>query len=402
MKTFCRISIPLPVSLLLLMIGASCVLTGVFASGPVGSSDAAVAYQVNPTHNAVNNTLGLKPPLKVKWSVDLGGTASYALIIKNGVFVIGGSTSTLYALNAQTGKPVWSEPVPPGYGPWIGAAYDNGIVFVVPANTPSYNGGAIFAFNAKNGAPVWMASLPNQAFYDSPPTALNGIVYTGGAEDGGTVYAVNEKDGNIIWTANVQNGQDSSPVVTTQGVYVSYVCPQTYDFSPVTGNQLWNFNGPCEGGGGNTAVLFGGNLYVRDALFYPTSGLILDAATGSMVGGFNSAFAPVFEGGGGVYTESGSLTAVNLTTQRNIWSAAPALGDSYGSSPVVANGIVYVGTSEGYLLGYGGKTGNNVVNMNLGYPISANEGGSPQAGLAVAQGLLIVAASNELIALEHQ
>ena len=91
----------------------------------------------------------------------------------------------------------------------------------------------------------------------------NGTVYTGGAGSGGTLYAYAESSGHLNWRASVENGDSSSPVVTKAGVFVSYACPQTYQFNPRSGAQVWHYSGPCEGGGGSTAVLHGKFLYVE-------------------------------------------------------------------------------------------------------------------------------------------
>ena len=80
---------------------------------------------------------------------------------------------------------------------------------------------------------------------------------------GGTLYAVDTAGGAIDWTGSVENGDHSSPVVTDDGVYVSYACDVSYKFDPTTGADLWTHTTGCEGGGGSTSVLHGSSLYVR-------------------------------------------------------------------------------------------------------------------------------------------
>jgi outer membrane protein assembly factor BamB len=353
-----------------------------------------LTYQITPTHTGSISTIGLKPPLKVKWNADLGATASYSLIVDDKVFVIANSNpSMIYALKVRNGETVWSQPSPSGWGNWIGIAYEKGKIFAVPS---SVNGaGAMAAYDAKTGKQIWTTNLETQYSYSSPPTALNGIVYTGGAGSGGTVYAVSEKDGTVLWTGSVENGDDSSPVVTSTGVYVSYACPQTYRFDPQSGSQIWHFQGQCEGGGGATPVLYDGLLYVRDVYNYSTDGITLKASDGTYVGGFNSSFAPTFLGGTAFYTEDSSLTAVQLSSGKTLWSAGPPNGDSFSISPIVVNKVVYVGTAAGLLVGYDAASGKNVVSVSMGNPIS---GGGQYAGLSAGQGLLVVPAGNAVVA----
>jgi outer membrane protein assembly factor BamB len=95
---------------------------------------------------------------------------------------------------------------------------------------------------------------------------------------------------------------------------------------------------------------------------------------------------------------------VNTTSGTNVWNAVPPSGSSYSTPPIVVDGVVYVGTDAGKLLGYRSATGKNVVSVDMGSPISAAETGSvgsPESGLAAADGFLLVPASTHLVALHH-
>jgi len=371
--------------------------------------DQAVTYQINASHTGINNTKGLTPPLAVKWSVNLNATVGYPLIAGGRVFVLAGdsnvNTVNLYALDSKTGKALWGPVnIPEGAYWWAAAAYDNGVVYVVPDSTAGFSSGAMYAFNAKTGKQIWAATLNGQYLFSSPPTAGNGMVYTGGAGSGGTVYAVREKNGSVVWTGSVENGDSSSPVVTKNGVFVSYSCPQTYDFNPKSGGQIWHFSGQCEGGGGATMALYRGLLYVRDTYNYSTNSIILKASDGSMVGGFNTTFIPAFLNNTGFYATSSTLSAVDLMSGNSIWAAAPPSGDSYASPPVVVNGVVYVGTANGLVIGYKGSNGTQRASVSVGAGISAFDGGgysSPLAGLNAAQGMIVVPAGTYVVALQH-
>jgi outer membrane protein assembly factor BamB len=399
MLRFCALAILLPAALI------AC------AFGQLAAVDEAVTYQINPTHTGAHNTPGLYPPLNILWSVNLGATVSYPVLAGGNVFVLAGdstvNTVSLYALDARTGVTLWGPvTIPEGAYWWAAAAYDNGTVFVVPDATSGFSSGAIFAYAASSGDLLWTATLPSQYLYNSPPTALNGIIYTAGAGVGGTLYAVDESDGKVLWTGEVANGNNSSPVVTSSGVYVSYVCPNVYDFAPRGGKLIWSYSPDCDGGGGNTPVLYEGNLYVRDASVYTGyNGGVFNSATGALDGYFNSNFAPAFSNGTGLYTETNLMTAFTVSTGATAWTASPANGDSYSSAPIIVNGIVYIGTSEGKLLGYSLTTGKRLVSMSMGSSIQAGDGdsySSPQSGLAAAGGELFVPASNTLVALGHE
>jgi outer membrane protein assembly factor BamB len=346
---------------------------------------------------------GSTPPLTVRWSVNVGGTASYPIIIGGKIFVIGGgSPSGLYALDEQTGSILWSQATPAGYGGWVGAAYDNGVLFVVPYDVPGLNSGAMFAFSAADGHQIWSTILPGQSFFTSAPTAVNGIVYTGGAESGGTVYAVRESDGTLLWTGSVENGDSSAPAVTADGMYVSYACPQSYKFKPTSGQLIWHYSGVCEGGGGDSVAIYQGLVYVRDTLRnYPTDGITLSTTSGLYQGGFNSHYSPVFWQNTAFYTEQSSLSAVDLTSSQTLWEVGPQGGDSFSCAPIVVNGIVYAGTMNGNLYGYSSATGSTVFSANLGPSISCPEYSNvPLPGLSAGDGLLVVPVGSQVVALQ--
>jgi outer membrane protein assembly factor BamB len=134
------------------------------------------------------------PPLELKWSRDFStsgvDTISYPLIAGGMVFVTTANTNgnygnTLLALNENTGATIWSADLPGTYF-FADAAYDSGKVFVVNFD------GLMKAFDAASGNLLWSVNLPDQYAFTSPPTAVNGVVFIGGAGSGGTLYAVDE------------------------------------------------------------------------------------------------------------------------------------------------------------------------------------------------------------------
>lgn len=379
------------------------VVTCVLAVAPFAFGQGSLGFQITPDHQGALYFPSMDPPLSLKWSTSLGATVSYPIIVGTRIFVISStSPPELLGLDAGTGHILWSQPTPTNYGGWVGAAYDNGVLFVVPYDVPGLNRGAIFAYSAVDGHFIWRATLPGQSFFTSAPTAVNGIVYTGGTESGGTVYAVRESDGTLLWMQEVENGDSSAPAVTSDGVYVSYACPQTYKFNPTSGNLIWHFSGKCEGGGGDSVAIYQGQVYVRD-LFgnYPTDGITLNSSTGLFTGGFNSKYSPSFWQGTAFYTEENSLTAVNVTTSQTLWDTFPQGGDNYSCAPIVVNGVVYVGGSGGNLYGYSAANGSTLFSTNVGQGISCPETDSvPLPGLSAGNGILLVPAGTELVAFQ--
>ncbi|HYZ57602.1 MAG TPA: PQQ-binding-like beta-propeller repeat protein [Streptosporangiaceae bacterium] len=365
--------------------------TGTAATGtaPAGPTSA-VAYQIGISHDGYSGDTSIVAPLTHRWSVNFAGPVSYPLIAGGKVFVTVASNSgygtTLYALDKATGATIWSQPISGTYF-WSNAAYDSGQVFVV-----NYDG-LLRAFDANTGTLSWSVQLPGQYSFSSPPTANRGVVYVGGAGSGGTLYAVSETNGTVLWTQPVQNGDHSSPALDSTSVLVSYACGLTYAFNRTTGQQQWFSNGPCEGGGGKTAVYHGGMVYTRDF----TGNKILAANTGNQLGTFQAGPAPAFDGNVGLFLNGGVLTA--SSGGQTVWTFS---GDgSLDTAPIAVGNTVYVGSSSGMLYGLNVSNGSVVWSTNVGAGIPAPDEqnvSQPLTGLGAGQGLLVVPAGDELAA----
>jgi len=360
--------------------------------------DKSVAWQNNPTHDGFDPSSPLVPPLTLKWTHNLSASVfsiSYPLIAQGLVFVTTATNQgdTLMALDEHSGTTVWSADV--GGCCFVNAAYDSGKVFVVNEM------GLMKAFDAANGTLLWSVHLPGQSEFTSPPTAANGIVFTGGAGSGGTLYAVNEANGAVLWTMPVANGDHSSPAVILGNVFVSYACPQAYAFSTSTGQQLWNYpsacpNG-CEGGGGKTPVVHAAQLYVRDSFCTQTNGVVLNANTGTMIRGFNSDRPPAFFGNVALFLQNGTLSGVNAQNGQVLWSFA---GDGgLTSPPLVVNQTIYVGSSSGTLYGLN-TSGQQIWSTQVGASIPAPDEQNPfsATGLGAGDRLLVVPTASTLTA----
>jgi len=230
------------------------------------------------------------------------------------------------------------------------------------------------------------------------------VVYIGGAgslsaSGSGTLYAVDEQDGTVKWSVLLQNGgDDSSPAVTSTGVFVAFACNQVYDFSPQDGSLIWQHSG-CSGGGGSTPVLFGGRLYVGDSL---TEKLMFDAPTGAVLGTFPAGPPPAFSGSTGFFLSGSILKARDAYSGAVRWSFT---GDgTLSSAPIVDNGYVYIGSRSGNVYALDASTGANVWTGNIGVAVQTTESpvSRPHTGLGAGDDLVVVPASTLLVAYQSQ
>lgn len=357
-------------------------IAGVAAAGQALASpgDQATAYQNDVAHDGYISDAGLSAPLTQAWSITLPSAVSYPLIVNGLVYVT--TNDTLYALNQATGSTVWSHGISGGPG----LTYDRGRIFVVSG------GGLLTAFDPASGSIDWSKQLPGQWSFSSAPTAANGIVYTGGAGSGGTVYAVRERDGQLLWTQAVENGDDSSPAVDSQGVYVTYAAQEDYAFDPLSGSLLWHHSTCCEGGGGATPVVASGVVLSPG---FAAGNLILDASDGSELGPYNADHTPAVANDVAFMLSGSTLTAVKNAGQGvNAWTFSIGTLDT---APLVAGGLVFIGSSGGILPTSGSvfaldaATGTTVWSTN-------NVGAAVSGNMGAANGTLIVPAGSQLVA----
>jgi len=386
--------------------GSSATITATYGSIPTPPLSQTVAYQIDYAHSGTAVFPGsITFPSNPAWSITLNGAISYPLIAGGMVYVTTSSPVTgtgygtsLYALSEQTGAIVWGPVAISGTYYWSNAAYDHGKIFVINFD------GLLRSFDATTGTPGWSKQLPGQYAFSSPPTAINGIVYLGGAGSGGTLYAVDETTGNVLWTAGVMNGDESSPAVSSDGVFVSYPC-QVYKFDPIAGALLWHYSGPCEGGGGKTSAYANGLLYVRDFINYNFPfGQIYDATSGTQVGTFDVGTTqvgpiPAIGAATGFFLNSGSLQAIDQTSHNVLWSFA---GDGrLVSAPIVINQAAIVGSSSGNVYALDASTGTTLWAGSAGASIAAPDEqnvSEPLTGFGAGEGYLIVPAGNVLTA----
>lgn len=366
--------------------------TTTFAVNPTTTN--AVAFQIDADHSGVMNFDPVSFPTQSAWTANLNGQPSYALIADGKVFVtvdVSGN-SQLLALEENTGAVVWG---PISLSGAANAAYEAGSVFVVSGDYGTAD--VMQAYDAATGSLEWSTQMSGQYAFSSGPTARDGFVYTGGAGVGGTLYALDESDGSITWTQPVANGDDSTPVVTADGIYVTYPC-QTYDFRPGTGEPVWHDDSGCDGGGGATPVAANGTLYAPNG-FGDYNGDEFDAETGQLTGSYTADVPPAIANDNGYFLQSGILNAIKLSNNTIIWSFT---GDgNLVTSPIVVNQYVIVGSSSGNLYALDAATGQQVWNVNVGATIPSGAGwgkAMPLSGLSAGHGLLIVPAGDSVIA----
>ncbi|HEU5200904.1 MAG TPA: PQQ-binding-like beta-propeller repeat protein [Ktedonobacterales bacterium] len=196
------------------------------------------------------------------------GTGPYDLgvlsqpIVTHGMVYTLARDGKLYALDAATGKQLWSytaaatvfldQPVtwPDGtvehnYGlsdaPSV--SYNNGIVYGAIHN-------ALFAVDAKTGKQLWTTKIDQTLLFNSPVSA-NGMLYLTSREEShysypesqqGYAYAYNPQNGALVWRHTVGDWVLSPPTVVKGIVYFGSYDDHLYALKASDGSQLWSYD----------------------------------------------------------------------------------------------------------------------------------------------------------------
>lgn len=249
--------------------------------------------------------------------------------VANGVVYVGCSDRYLYALDAKTGKQIWS--------------YATGAT----VSTPVVTGGVVYltsdqtyALNASTGALIWKTPISSS----TAPAVVGNAMYVSSDQ----VYALNASTGALLWKAPIYSL--ASPAVVGNAVYVS--ADQVYALNASTGALIWKYPVASI----NTPAVALGTVYVgaKDAHIYA-----LNAHTGAFLWNYAiqdyQASAPIVANGV-VYAISypqipgyAHLDALDEKTGE-LLSANRLLGEA-GTSPAMVNGVVYV-SQGGFYGGY--------------------------------------------------
>jgi serine/threonine-protein kinase len=216
------------------------------------------------------------------------------------------------------------------------------------------------ALDAHTGALLWQQPTDSGAY--GSPAVVNGIVYNGSGA--GTLYALNARTGSVIWKKTVGSAINGSPAVLDKLVYVSSFNGSNqftlYALNVLTGAIYFQhpINDTIIFSDASPAPTIGGIVYVSsDSTIWA-----LDALSGALHWKYSGAYgygqsAPagadnvIYVGSAGTGTVR-SLYALDAGLGTVLWQYDFQSSHSNLSSPVIANGVMYVGTGDGYLIAF--------------------------------------------------
>jgi outer membrane protein assembly factor BamB len=363
---------------------------------PVGSTGQTTAFQINAAHTGSLHDASGRPPLVKRWSLDLGAPVGFPLIAQGIVFALANtahavSESTLYAVDAATGNNVWG---PLDLGQRATYTYGAGQIFVITWD------GMVRSFDAASGRQKWLTQVTSQRYFDGPPLYRDGVLYFGGHANGASLFALSTVDGHELWSRPIADGAKSAPAAGDELVFTSHACAAATGWRPETGVRVWGVNSACSGIGTNyTPAVADGLLWTRGMPSRLPGAY--DVRTGERVVTFTADAAPAIDGANGYFLAGGVLEARQTRTQIVRWTFS---GDGQlTSAPIVVNGFVYAASASGQIWALDGETGEVAWTDNVGAPVrppGENPGisGLPPTGLGAGQGVVVVPATNLLVA----
>ena len=288
---------------------------------------------------------GTPKTCKPLWTAATNGYPSLAPAVANGVVYIGSSDGNLYAFSAAgttgcSGTPKTCTPLWAGYtGGYVGGspAVANGIVYVTAS-------GNLYAFSAtgttgcsgtpKTCTPLWTGTA---GYSETSPAVANGVVYIGSSDGlnafsaaGTTGCSGTPKTCTPLWTGATGTGTvATAPAVANGVVYAQADDGKLYAFSAAAGSTN------CSGTPPNRScspLWTGAGRWGIDSSPAVANGVVYVGAFDSMLYAFSA-----------TGTTDCSGTPKTCTP---LWAGTTDTLDYNDWSPVVANGVVYLGSSD--------------------------------------------------------
>lgn len=176
---------------------------------------------------------------KLKWKFTTGGVVHSSPAVANDTVYIGSWDSHLYALNAETGKEIFRFKT--GEDPEIhnqvglqsSPAVADGVVYI------GCRDGHVYAVDAKTGQKRW-AYDTKHSWVNGTPAVREGIVYAG-TSDTHLFHAIDARTGELKFTFETKSQIFSSAAVAGELVYVGDFFGRLYALDRLSGKLAWEF-----------------------------------------------------------------------------------------------------------------------------------------------------------------
>jgi outer membrane protein assembly factor BamB len=319
----------------------------------------------------------LHPPLRVGWSFENFALLEFPPVMYGHKMFLIDDAGSAKEIDNRNGHKVWEHKLGTlaAASPALGVKQRLVFIPMLSIRGHSPGNGALVALSMNTGRKVWSHPVP--AGTESSPIAWGNAVYFG--DQAGNVYSVRASDGHVNWTYHASGAVKGGPALVDNTLYFGDYAGRAYALHASNGHQIWavSTNGTHFGfGSGNfystPAVAFGrvymGNTDGRVYSFAERTGQLAWATgTGSYV--YASPAVAVVPGlGPTVYLGSydGNFYAFDARSGAIRWRH-PAGGRISGSATIVGNVVYYSDLGTKTTTGLDLRTGRPV----FGFPDGA-------------------------------
>lgn len=302
---------------------------------PLVADDFLYAISVTGTMYALNVETG-----KVVWSVSGLGQHENAGAIAGEMLISAGVSRQVRARDRRTGEEFWAfETKYPVQGsPLI--VEDR--VFVATDRE-------VYALDLESGELIWSTATGEDEAYMGPPAYQEGMIYTTG---GRLLLALDSQTGEVLWRVEKEE-MFLGLAVANNIVYVGNWDRTLYAFDRSSGKELWAFHGDGEiwsFPAVTAETVYAGN---NDRLY------ALDAQSGELRWSFQAGGKPVSEpllSDGVIYITDGNhevrrrplhLHALDALTGEPLW--AFEIENTFLPAPALGEGVIYI-SSRGQVI----------------------------------------------------
>ena len=293
-------------------------------------------------------SIDLRPPFRRIWTFRGRALLEFPPAVAYGRLYLPTFDGRFYALDAETGKTVWSHRT--RRCGWASPAVRERLVYVTFIGRRSTCGdsvpgrdGIVVAYDADSGRIVWRRTT---GLNESSPLVAGGLVYVGDWD--GKIWALDARTGRTRWTLRTGGRIKGSPALSGGRVYVGDYDGGLYAVNARTGRLAWRASAqPRLGGRGafysTPAVGYGrvfiGNTDGKVYAYGAASGRLLwSQSTGGYVYGSPAVWRRLILVG----SYDHSFYALDAATGDIRWRFR-ANGPISGSASVIA-GVVYFST----------------------------------------------------------
>jgi outer membrane protein assembly factor BamB len=169
------------------------------------------------------------------WRFQADGKVKGGVAFSGGRIFFGTYGHKVYALDARTGKEIWTAEAQPRFG-------SQGTFYATPAVAYGrvYIGatdGKVYSFGAKTGELRWSQSTGGYVY--SSAAVWRKRVYVGSYSH--WFYCLDAATGDVLWKFEANGPISGSPTIVAGRVYFSTLEQRTYALDARTGKSLWTF-----------------------------------------------------------------------------------------------------------------------------------------------------------------